>query len=175
MNIRMPIGLLLFAACPLALAQSTEPLVHEGVVAAPIETVWRAWTTSEGLRSWLAPHAEIDLSIGGKMRANYNPDGSLSDGDVIENTILAFDPQRMLSIRVSKAPDNFPFPDTIHEMWTVIYFEPSGVDETFVRVVAMGFTASEQSQAMRAFFERGNALTVREMQERIGRTTESSP
>ena len=35
-----------------------------------------------GLRSWLAPHAEIDLRIGGLMRANYDSRGALGDPHV---------------------------------------------------------------------------------------------
>jgi uncharacterized protein YndB with AHSA1/START domain len=43
-------------------------IVSEGVVSAPVSEVWKAWTTSEGLKSWLAPHADIELRIGGLMR-----------------------------------------------------------------------------------------------------------
>jgi uncharacterized protein YndB with AHSA1/START domain len=150
-----------------AWAQSTEPLMHEAVVPAPVEVVWKAWSTNEGLRSWLAPHAEIDFRIGGKMRTNYSADGGLQDPGTIENTILSFDRHRMISIRVSRAPANFPFPKAIYAMWTVMYFEPVAADQTRVRVVAAGFSADEESQRMRAFFERGNAATLRQMQERI--------
>jgi uncharacterized protein YndB with AHSA1/START domain len=149
-------------------AQSIAPLVHEGAIDAPIETVWRAWTTSEGLKSWLAPHAEIDLRIDGKMRTNYNAAGDLSDAQTIENTILSYEPQRMLSVRVTKAPEDFPFADTVKDMWTIVYFEPREPGQTVIRVVSLGFTAEAQSQAMRAFFDQGNAVTIQQMQERLG-------
>ena len=147
---------------------SVGPLVHEGLIEAPLETVWQAWTTSEGLRSWLAPHAEIDLRIGGRMRANYAADGSLDDAGTIENTILAYEPYRMLSIRVSKAPANFPFANVIGDMWTVVYFDSPQPGRTHVRVVGLGFTAEPESQAMRAFFDDGNATTIRQLQDRLG-------
>jgi uncharacterized protein YndB with AHSA1/START domain len=151
-------------------AQTSDELVHEGMISAPIETVWASWTTSDGLRSWLAPHVEIDFQIGGKMRTNYNPNGSLDDSQTIENTILSYDPHKMISIRVSKAPEGFPFPNAIYEMWTVIYFESVAPEETLVRVAAHGFSTDEESQRMRAFFEQGNAATIRQMQDRIGAT-----
>ena len=113
-------------ACSSTWAQSDAPLIHEGVVDAPLQKVWDAWTTNAGLQSWLDPHAEIDFRIGGTMRANYNPDGQLGDTETIENTILSFDPQAMISIRVSKAPAVFPFPNAIFAMWTVIYFQANG-------------------------------------------------
>jgi uncharacterized protein YndB with AHSA1/START domain len=49
----------------------TSPLIHEGLVEAPLSEVWNVWATGEGLRQWMAPHAEIDLRVGGLMRANY--------------------------------------------------------------------------------------------------------
>jgi len=36
-------------------AQDVSPIVHDGIVEAPLEAVWAAWATSDGLRSWLAP------------------------------------------------------------------------------------------------------------------------
>ena len=145
-------------------AQDTTPIVTEGVIEAPIESVWLAWTTSKGLRSWLAPHVEIDLKIGGVMRTNYNPEGTLGDEQTIENTILAYEPRRMLSIMVTKAPEQFPFPNAIYNMWTVMYFESLDSSKTRMRVVGMGFDLSEESQNMPSFFQRGNLLTIQQIQ-----------
>jgi uncharacterized protein YndB with AHSA1/START domain len=145
-------------------AQDVSPIVTEGTVEAPVDSVWAAWTTSDGLRAWLAPHAEIDLRLGGAMRTNYNAAGALGDPQTIENTVLSFEPRRMLSIRVAKAPDDFPFANAIQHMWTVLYLEEAGPGQTRLRVVSMGFRADDESQRMRAFFERGNAITVQAIQ-----------
>jgi uncharacterized protein YndB with AHSA1/START domain len=167
MQVRLSTIAILVFDMTVANAQGLEPLVHEGIISAPIETVWEAWTTDAGLQSWLAPHAEIDLRISGKMRTNYSPDGSLDDPSSIENTVLSYDPYRMISIRVSKAPEGFPFPNAIYDMWTVMYFEEVDGGQTRVKVVAAGFSEDEESQAMRSFFDQGNALTIQQMQERI--------
>jgi len=159
----LPLALIVILAGH-ATAQETGPIVSEGVVAAPLDAAWAAWTTSDGLRSWLAPHAEIDLRIGGLMRANYSAQGALGDPQTIENAILSFEPKKMISIRVAKSPNGFPFPNAIAEMWTVMYFEPVDQGHTRIRVVGLGFGAGEESQKMRAFFERGNATTVEQLQ-----------
>jgi uncharacterized protein YndB with AHSA1/START domain len=153
-----------FAVVP---ARASEPIVAEGVVAAPVAAVWNAWTTSTGLRSWLAPHAEIDLRIDGMMRSNYDPKGSLGDPGTIENRVLAFEPERMLSIMVAKAPEKFPFRSKIGEMWTVLYFQPTSDGKTLLRIVGMGFGADEESQKMREFFKQGNAFTLAQLQKRF--------
>jgi uncharacterized protein YndB with AHSA1/START domain len=148
-------------------AQDIGPIVAEDVVEAPVDAVWNAWTTGDGLRSWLAPHAEIDLQIGGLMRTNYNAQDSLAGPGTIHNEVMSFEPGRMLSIRVVRFPQRFPFPDAVGSMWTVIYFAADGPDRTRVRIVGLGFQPDEQSQQMRAFFARGNAQTLQQLQRRF--------
>lgn len=55
---------------------------------APPAEVGKAWTTGPGLRACLAPHAEFDLRLGGLMRTNYSPTGTLGDEEAIENEFL---------------------------------------------------------------------------------------
>jgi uncharacterized protein YndB with AHSA1/START domain len=164
-------------SCGLALILSSftsgaDSIVAEGVVHAPVSEVWKAWTTSDGLTSWLAPHADIELQIGGLMRTNYAPGGSLGDAGTIENEIIAFDPERMLAIRVSKAPADFPFRDSISAMWTVLYFSAEHDGNTRLTVVGLGFTPDEESQRMRQFFERGNQFTIAQLQKRFENKTQ---
>ncbi|MBK8232434.1 MAG: SRPBCC domain-containing protein [Candidatus Eisenbacteria bacterium] len=139
------------------------PIVAEGVIDAPIAEVWNAWATSEGLAAWLAPQADIDLRVDGLMRANYDPKGALGDAGTIENRILSFEPERMLSIRVAKAPESFPFKAKVGEMWTVLYFQPAETKRTALRIVGLGFGADEESRRMREFFQQGNAFTLEQL------------
>ena len=143
-----------------SISSGSERIIAEGVVNAPVSDVWKAWTTSAGLMSWLAPHADIDLRLGGLMRTHYKAEGALGDAGTIENEIIAFDPERMLAIRVSKAPADSPFKGSIKAMWTVLYFTAERDGTTHFKVVGLGFTTDAESQKMKQFFERGNAYTV---------------
>ncbi len=161
---------LTFVICMLATARpasATESIATEGIVNAPVADVWDAWATTAGLRSWLAPHADIDLRIDGTMRSNYDPKGSLGDPGTIENKVLAYEPQRMLSIKVAKVPDKFPFKETIGDMWTVLYFQSTTDGKTALRIVGMGFGSDDESQRMKKFFEQGNAYTLSQVQKRF--------
>jgi hypothetical protein len=100
-------------------------------------------------------HAEIELRVGGLMRTNHNVQGQLGDPQTIENTILSFEPLRMMSIKVAKPPANFPFPNAVRQMWTVLYFTAAGATRTNVREVTLGFGADGESQRMRVFLIRG--------------------
>ena len=146
-------------------ALASGALVHEVVVPASADRVWAAFTTRQGLEGWMAAHADIELRVGGLLRTHYDPAGRLGDPKTIENLVASYDPQRMLTLRVHRAPEGFPFPGTVGQMWTVVYFAPEGPAATRVRTVSLGFTAETESQAMRRFFDRGNAYTLRKLQE----------
>ena len=117
--IRHTILMLAMVCSFVAGAAAADSITTEGVVSAPVGDVSSAFDTSQGLRSWMAPHADIDLRVDGLMRVNYKPEGTLGDGSTVVNRVLSFEPQHLLSMRVAKAPDDFPFPGAIVAMWTV--------------------------------------------------------
>lgn len=145
-------------------AQADRPLIHEGVVNAPLSQVWAAFTTKPGLESWLAPHAEIELKIGAAMHTQHGPVGSTADASAITNTILSYEPERMISFKVAKFPQGFPFPTAIRNMWTVVYFEAQDASTTRIREVCLGIGADDESQKMREFFDYNNAVTLKILQ-----------
>jgi uncharacterized protein YndB with AHSA1/START domain len=138
-----------------------------------LDEVWSAFTTKKGLESWRAAHAEIELKVGGTMKTQYDPKGKVDDDKAIENTILSFEPRRMMSFKVTKAPKGFPFPNAIKNMWTVIYFEAGVGKVTRVRVVSMGFGKDEESKKMLEFFNRVNAFTLEQLQKRFAAKADS--
>ncbi len=170
MRLKLGVFVLALALVPIsvtAFGAEDSPLVHEGIVAAPLDDVWTAFTTREGQESWMVAHSEIDLKIGGQMRTHYDPKGTIGDAKTIENTIICYDPKRMLSLKVSKPPEGFPFPNAVKNMWTVIYFEANSPTTTRVRIVGLGFGDDEESKKMREFFDRGNAFTLKKLQEKF--------
>lgn len=146
---------------------AAEPLVIEGVVAAPVAAVWSAWTTADGLQAWLAPQADIDLRLDGLLRVQYQPQGRLGDASTIENRILAFEPQRMLALRVAKAPEGFAWRQRVGEMWTVLSFEPTAEGQTRLRITSLGLADDDEAQRMRAYFDKGNRYTLGLLQKRF--------
>lgn len=140
-------------------AQAAEPQVTEGFINAPVRDVWRIFTTAEGFKATGVAHADVDLRIGGAIRSHYDPKGTLGDPGTIVNEILAFEPERMLTIRIKQAPEGFPYRKAMQHAWTVIYFTPSG-EMTHVRIVGLGYRDDPESLAMRDFFAKGNRQTL---------------
>jgi len=154
-------GLGLWAASLMVTAvHAAEPQVTEGFINAPIAEVWRLFTTSDGYKATGVAHAEVDLRVGGAIRSHYDAKGALGDSETIVNEILAYEPQRMLAIRIKQAPAAFPYRDAMKSQWTVLYFTPSGNDMTHIRIVGLGYTDTPESQAMRKFFADGNRWTL---------------
>lgn len=137
----------------------------EVTIDAPPAKVWAAYTTKEGLESWCVAHASFDLRLGGLMKSNYDPAGKIGDPKTIENEVLAFDPERMITLKVKKAPEGFPFPAAVKTIWHVLYFEDAGDGRTHVTCRGLGYTKEAEHQKMRSFFARGNAHTLGQLKE----------
>lgn len=138
--------------------------VNEGLVAAPIGEVWRVFSTSEGYKALGPALAEVDLRVGGAIRSRYSKDGTLGDGESIENVILAFEPPTMMAIRIAKPPSSFPFKQAWKQTWTVITLRSLDAKRTQVRIASLGFGTDPESVAMRQFFEKGNQFTIEVLQ-----------
>ncbi|NVK55742.1 MAG: SRPBCC domain-containing protein [Alteromonadaceae bacterium] len=148
-------------------------VVDEFEIHANINDVWNAFSTAEGLRSWVAPLADIDFRVGGKWRANYNKDGELGDEATIENTILSYDPQRMISLKATGFPKGFEFVDAAKHTWTVFYFTKVSDDKTKITIVGLGYRDTEQSRKMRAFFKPANQYSMNLLKAALERTAPS--
>jgi uncharacterized protein YndB with AHSA1/START domain len=140
------------------------------VVAAPIEEVWKIFATSEGYKVLGPALAAVDLRVGGTIRSRYNADGTLGDAETIENAILAYEPPRMMAIRIAKPPASFPFENAWQTASTVITLSPVDGTETHVRIASLGFGTDEESVAMRRFFERGNQSSIELVREHFARS-----
>lgn len=166
----------LLLACPVALAaeppapapqpasaQALSPQVCEAIIRTTPRELWKVWSTPEGFKKLGVAKVEMDLRPGGLIRSHYSPEGVLGDEGTIENEVLAFEPERMLAIRVRKPPKGFPFPEAWKRTWSVVTLTDLGDGTTHVRLAGLGYDQSEESTKMREFFEQGNAWTLRRL------------
>ena len=158
MTARVVVLLALVLAAP-SPSPAADAIVSEAVVNAPVEAVWNAWTTVDGIQSWMVAKADIELRVGGLWRTSYTRDADLAGDAAIHHRILAFDPPRMLAFQTIKTPKNFPFAGIVRT-WTVVYLEPAGAGQTKVTGRMVGYGDDQETLKMRAFFEKGNAATL---------------
>ncbi len=133
-------------------------LVLEVTVPAPIAAVWQAFTTSEGLSTWLTPGAVVDLREGGEWTAHF-PGGSTGGG-----TILSFVPEKELVLS-ALAPDKFP---TVRATRTRarFQFEAKG-DATVVRLTQTGWKEGEEWVKAYEYLTVGNAQLLATLHHRF--------
>lgn len=148
---------------PGAAMQSGRTLKQSIDIDASIADVWSLFETEEGLRKWMAPLIELDLRVGGSIKSNYHADGVIGDENTIVNTILTYEPQRMLSLKATNPPADFKYADAIKDTWSVMYFEALDEGRTRVRIHGLGYRDTPDSEAMYKFFERGNEWVLQQL------------
>jgi uncharacterized protein YndB with AHSA1/START domain len=87
-------------AGPVRSEESTQVLRIELTIPASVHDVWEAFTTKQGLSSWLAPDVSVELKPGGDWLVKFP--GSTGGG-----TIVSFVPEKEIMIS-ALAPDRFP-------------------------------------------------------------------
>ena len=135
-----------------------QALVIEVTVPAPIGEVWKAFTTSEGLSTWLTPNAVVDLREGGEWTAHF-PGGSTGGG-----TILSFVPQKELVIS-ALAPDKFPAVRAARTR-AKFSFEAKG-DATVVRLTQTGWKDGAEWEKAYEYLTVGNAQLLATLHHRF--------
>jgi uncharacterized protein YndB with AHSA1/START domain len=152
------------SAEPAPPSEDAPSFVNEAILNAPVAAVWKVWTSSEGYKLVGVALADVDFRIGGLIRSRYSAAGALGDEETIENRILAYEPQRMIAIRIERPPKSFPFREAWKSTWTVVTLSDLGNNRTHIRVASMGYGTDPESMAMRRFFESGNAATLKTLQ-----------
>ena len=110
---RLPIALLALLPCFQAQpAAGTAPPGHRAVryrveVAAPVESVWAAWTEPERVREWFARDARIELEPLGRYEILFAPEAPAGSRGAEGNLLLAVQAPEMLSFTWD-APPRFP-------------------------------------------------------------------
>ena len=137
------------------------------VVKATPAQVWRAFTTGEGYREWVAPVAQIDLAVDGMIEASYSASAKMGDPDNIKNRIVAYVPERMLSIRNVQAPKQLPYRELFPQISTTIELEDLGQGRTRVMLTAVGYGPGTGFDTLYRHFEWGNAYTLNALKVRF--------
>ncbi len=142
-------------------------LQHQAVVGASLAAVWKAYTTSEGLRSFVAPFARIDFRPGGIWEASYDPKAKLGDPGNIRNKIVTYLPMKMIVMRIAATPPDFPHPEVAKSVWTILELEDLGFDRVRVIGSMVGWKPGPESDEVYRFFEKGNADVLAALQRRF--------
>ena len=105
-------------------------LDKEVLVPAPIDAVWAAWTTREGITSFLAPDAEIDARVGGAFHVHFDPLAAPGSKGADDMRYMALQKPTLLSFDWN-APPHLP---QARAQRTVVIVRLKAVDANSTRV-----------------------------------------
>ena len=145
-------------AAEMKTASPPQQFTIEIEVPAPVGEVWHAFSTSEGLSTWLFPNATVDLKPGGDWLVHF-PNGNTGGG-----TIVSFVPEKELVI-AALAPEKFP---TVRAERTraVFSFEPRG-NATVVRLTQSGWKSGDEWTKADEYLVAGNAQLMATLHKRF--------
>lgn len=120
-------------------------------IPAPCHEVWDAWTTPEGCQSFFAPSCKLKLKIGGAYEMYFIPDNKSGLRGSEGCTVLAFQPERMLSLTWN-APADMP---TIRSQFThvTLYFEAIEDSATKLTLIQNGWGIGEEWDKALQYFQ----------------------
>jgi uncharacterized protein YndB with AHSA1/START domain len=149
------------AAGPVTVTKMAGPekaLRFEVIVLGSLDQVWTAFTTSDGLATWLWRDVRVDARPGGDWLAIFP--GSTGGG-----TIVSIAPKQQLVI-AALAPDRFP---TVRQERTRATFEFAAVtaESTSVTLVQTGWKSGDEWDAAYEYLAGGNAELLNQLYQRF--------
>lgn len=145
-------------------------LSHSAIIHMPADELFAHFTTAEGIvKAWSVAKAKVDFRVGGQIRTAYAADADLDAPTSIVNTILAFEPNRMITIKAT-APEGSPewLQLVCREAFSVITFEPMSPRATRLTITGVGYGEGEVWDQAYAFFDKGNQWTLDQMKQKLG-------
>ena len=130
-------------------------LMEEVSFAAPVEEVWRAYTTADGWIAWASPKAEIDLRVGGTIRTAYQ--GEIGGSNTNTLHIVNYVPERLLTLRAepSKSWPEIMLVDA-ERLSNVILFEETEEGITRIQSFGIGYSDAPEYDQLMGFFIKAN-------------------
>jgi uncharacterized protein YndB with AHSA1/START domain len=154
-------ALLAFATAAWMVDASAAPermIEKQVTVPAPIEDVWNAWTTTEGIKSFFAPDARVEARVGGPFEVYMNPYAPAGLKGADDMRFLAVQKPSMVSFTWNAPPSQ---PEIRAQRTVVIVrLKPVSEKETEVTIHHVGWGEGEKWDATYAYFDKawGNVL-----------------
>jgi len=137
------------------------------VVPARVDDVWEAFSTTDGLKTWLWSDVHVDLRPGGDWLVLY-PGGKTGGG-----TIVSFVPKKQITIR-AMAPEAYP---TVRsERTTAVFaFEPISGSTTKVTLSQSGWKEGKEWDDAYEYLAKGDAQLLGQLKSRFEKGPASWP
>jgi uncharacterized protein YndB with AHSA1/START domain len=141
-------------------------LHKEAVVVAPREEVWSCWTTSAGMKTFLASESKIELTPGGAYELYFGPPSAAPARGSEGCKVLGYLPGEILSFDWNAPPQFREVRD--QRTCVLIRLEPAGAGKTRVILDHHGWGQGEQWDAVYNYFDQAWDLVMDHLKKRFG-------
>lgn len=145
--------------------QSDRILRRETVVPAALEEVWEAWTTTEGVKTFFASLAKVELVIGGPFEIYFLPDARRGARGSEGCRVLSYVPPKMLSFSWN-APPEFGKLRGRHTI-VVVRLEESGRGKVKVLLSHHGWGKGREWDKLYDYFDKAWASVLGNLKRRF--------
>ena len=164
MLMKMFAGAALLSAALAAGAQE-RAIVRQVQVAAPLESVWQAWTTTEGIKSFFAPDARIEARVDGPFEVYFNPYAKPGLKGADDMRFLALQEGKMLSFTWNAPPHLGEVRG--QRTYVTVRLKPSGAQATEVSLYHGGWGEGGQWDQSYQYFDKAWDAVLRNLQKRF--------
>jgi len=150
-------------------------LTKEVSIRAPLDAVWNAWTTEEGL-AFISSESNIELRLNGPYEwfLDGEPDNRGKRGGEGSH-VLAFLPQKMLAFSWTFPPDVPELRNADERTQVVVLLDEDGEGLVHVSLYAHGWRAGEPWQRGRVYFDRAWGLVLDRMKAHLEAAPPNTP
>ena len=152
---------------------ATSQSVHEVVVPAPPEQVWRAVSTTEGWRGWAAVQAWSTAGQPLLIETSYDRTAAPGHPANIKSLFVLAVPERLVAFRTVKAPAGFADFDALAAVTWLIELAPVE-GGTRVRLTGSGYPRTPAGERILGFFMKGNAAALGALRDSFRATASTS-
>lgn len=159
------IALLLFGIATMTATAQERTIFKEAVVEESVATVWKTWTTKEGLESFFAPEAIVDPRPDGALGIHFDPYAQKGLKGADDMRVLAVQENRLFSFTWN-APPQFK---EVRPQRTIVAvrMESLGEKRTRVTISHMGWGTGGEWDQVYAYFDRAWAGVLGNFQKRF--------
>ncbi len=154
-------------ACLAALAAGAQERAIRStvVVPAPLDEVWAAWTTTEGIKSFFAPDAKVEARVDGPFEVYMNPFGVPGMKGADGMRFLAIQPRRMITFTWNAPPT---MPEVRKQRtYVTVRFKSTGEKTTEVTLYHGGWGDGPEWDRAFAYFEKAWTNVLSSLEERF--------
>jgi uncharacterized protein YndB with AHSA1/START domain len=147
-------------------AQAQERAVNKvAIIPAPVDAVWKAWTTTEGITSFFAPAARVEARVDGPFEIYFNPYAPPGLKGADDMRFLALQDKKMLSFTWN-APPHLP-EARAQRTYVTVRLKPANNDETEVTIFHGGWGDGGQWDQAYAYFDKAWGSVLSNLQKRF--------